>query len=248
MAKVFGQIKNILSAFLNLIYPKRCQGCGLRLHYKNRLYLCRECLKKIKLNRSPFCIKCGRPVAGAAEIEVVCGKCTGVKYDFDRAFFCCNYEGLIKELIHKFKYNHKKFLIYLFDELMANFAKNYIDINNLDMVVPVPLHRGRLQQRGFDQSLLLSRNLSKVSGLPLAYNILARNRDTRQQTGLSKKQRLDNIKGAFSVKDKTAFDNKRVLLIDDVLTTTATANECAAALKEAGAKSVALLTLAKGLQ
>ena len=169
-------------------------------------------------------------------------------YGFDRAFFCCNYEGLIKELIHKFKYNHKKFLIYLFDELMANFAKNYIDINNLDMVVPVPLHRGKLQQRGFDQSLLLSRNLSKVSRLPLTYNILARNRDTRQQTGLSKKQRLDNIKGAFSVKDKTTFDNKRVLLIDDVFTTAATANECAVTLKKAGAKSVALLTLAKGLQ
>ena len=75
-----------------------------------------------------------------------------------------------------------------------------------------------------------------------------RNRDTRQQTGLSKKQRLDNIKGAFSVKDKTTFDNKRVLLIDDVFTTAATANECAVTLKKAGAKSVALLTLAKGLQ
>ncbi len=248
MARVFDLIRNISLAFLNLIYPKRCQGCGSKLHYENRFYLCLECLKKIKLNSPPFCIKCGRPVAGMAEIEVVCGKCAGAKYDFDKAFFCCNYEGLVKELIHKFKYNHKKFLIYIFNKLMVDFAKNYISINNLDMVAPVPLHRGKLQQRGFDQSLLLSRNLSKTLGLSHSYNILTRDKDTRQQTGLSKKQRLDNIKGAFSVKSKKVFDNKRVLLIDDVFTTAATANECAAALKKVGAKSVTLLTLAKGLQ
>lgn len=195
----------------------------------------------------------------------VCGKCVRVKYNFDKAFYCCNYEGLIKELIHKFKYNHKKYLIYIFNELMVNFTKNHIDIKSIDTVVPVPLHRGKLQQRGFDQALLLSKKLSKIFGLSLSCNILTRNRDTRQQTHLNKNQRLNNIKGAFSIKpphqlqfpgvyhnwgeckNKKPFDKKRLLLIDDVFTTAATANECAAILKKAGAESVALLALARGL-
>lgn len=133
------------------------------------------------------------------------------------------------------------------------------------MIVPIPLHRGKLQQRGFDQSLLLSKNLAKVFKLPLVYNILRRGRDTEQQTRLNKNERLNNVKGAFFIKpphrlklpwvhynqcgdkDKKIFDKKRILLIDDVATTAATANECAAVLKRAEAKSVYLLTLAKGV-
>jgi len=133
------------------------------------------------------------------------------------------------------------------------------------MIVPIPLHRGKLQQRGFDQSLLLSKNLAKSFKLPLVYNILRRGRDTKQQTRLNKNERLNNVKGAFFIKplnrlklpwvhynwrgdkDKKIFDKKRILLIDDVATTAATANECAAVLKRAGAKSVYLLTLAKGV-
>jgi len=240
-------IKNWLLAFLNLIYPKRCQGGGLTLHYKNNFYLCKECLKKIRINRPPFCIRCGRPISGLPNLNAVCGRCIGAKYKFERVFSCCNYEGLIKELIHKFKYNRKKYLIHLFNELLVNFVKSYIDINSIDMIVPVPLHRGKLQQRGFDQSLLLSRNLSKIFGIALVYNILKRKKDTKQQTRLNKIQRLNNVKGAFFIKDKRIFNRKRVLLIDDVVTTAATANECAALLMESGARSVFLLTLARGL-
>ncbi len=283
MPRIINSVKNTLLAFLNLIYPKRCQGCGLTLHYKSKFYLCEKCLKKIKINRPPFCIKCGRPIYGSANLVAICGKCINSKYNFDRGFFCCNYEGLIKELIHKFKYNYKKYLIHLFNELLANFTENYININTIDMIVPIPLHRGKLQQRGFDQSLLLSKNLAKVFKLPLVYNILRRGRDTKQQTRLNKNERLNNVKGAFFIKppnrlklpwvhynqcgdkpphqlkpppnyhnwcgdkDKKIFDKKRILLIDDVATTAATANECAAVLKRAGAKSVYLLTLAKGV-
>ncbi|UCH12249.1 MAG: ComF family protein [Candidatus Omnitrophota bacterium] len=283
MVKIPGPIKNTLLAFLNLIYPKRCQGCGLALHYKSKFYLCKKCFKKIKINRPPFCIKCGRHIYGSADLASICGKCINSKYNFDGGFFCCDYEGLIKELIRKFKYNYKKYLTHLFDELLVNFTENYININTIDMIVPVPLHRGKLQQRGFDQSLLLSKNLAKVFKLPLVYNILRRGRDTEQQTRLNKNERLNNVKGAFFIKpprrfkfpgihfnlcgckppnrlklpwvhynqrgdkDKKMFDKKRILLIDDVATTAATANECAAVLKMAGAKSVYLLTLAKGV-
>ncbi len=265
MPRIINSVKNTLLAFLNLIYPKRCQGCGLTLHYKSKFYLCKKCLKKIKINRPPFCIKCGRPIYGSADLVAICGKCINSKYNFDRGFFCCNYEGLIKELIHKFKYDYKKYLIHLFNELLANFTENYININTMDMIVPIPLHRGKLQQRGFDQSLLLSKNLAKVFKLPFVYNILRRGRDTKQQTRLNKNERLNNVKGAFFIKppnrlklpwvhcnqrgdkDKKIFDKKRILLMDDVATTAATANECAAVLKRAGAKSVYLLTLAKGV-
>ena len=245
MRKLANSIKDILLAFLNFIYPKQCQGCGVKLHYKNKYYLCEECLGKVKVNNPPFCLKCGHPLSGPADLKVVCGKCSGIKYNFDKAFYCCNYEGLVKELVHKFKYNHKKFLICLFNELMTNFIKRHISTKSMDMVVPIPLHRGKLQQRGFDQALLLSKNLSKTFNLQMSYNILNRKKDTKQQANLNKAQRLKNIKGAFSIKDKTVFNKKSVLLIDDIFTTAATANECAHLLKEAGAKSVSLLALAK---
>ncbi len=239
--------KDTYLAFLNLVYPKRCQGCGLILHYKNKFYLCKDCLKNIKINRPPFCLKCGRQIYGAAGLKAVCGQCIATKYNFDKAFFCCNYDGLIRELIHKFKYENKKFLIYLFDRLMTNFAKEHMDVDVLDMVVPVPLHRGKLQQRGFDQSLLLSKGLSQTFNLALSYNVLIRKKDTAQQTLLDKNKRLNNVKGVFCVKNNEEFSKKRVLLIDDVFTTAATANECAYVLKKAGAESVQLLTLARGL-
>jgi competence protein ComFC len=247
MIKAQELLKDAAMAFLNIIYPKKCQGCNSPLDYKNRFYLCKHCLGKITINKAPFCIRCGSPLYGPAALRALCGKCISAKYNFDRAFSCCNYEGLIKELIHKFKYQRKRFLIHLFDELLSNFAKEYIDMAAIDMLVPVPLHRGRLQERGFDQSLLLSKTLSKKFSLPIFYNILMRKIDTLQQTRLDKRQRLNNIKGAFFIKDKNAFQGKRVLLIDDVFTTAATANECSGMLKSSGVKSVYLLTLARGL-
>lgn len=244
--RALARIRTFLSAFSNIIYPKKCHGCGTPLHYKNKFYLCGECFKKIKLNSPPFCLKCGRSIYGDIDLSAVCGQCLGGKHSFDRAFFCCNYDGLIKELIHNFKYENKKYLSFLFDRLMATFVKEHMDINAFDVVVPVPLHRGKLQQRGFDQALLLSENISDTFNIKLSRGALTRKKDTKQQTFLDREQRRQNVRGAFAIKNEGAFKKKRVLLIDDVFTTGSTANECADILKKSGAQSVNLLTLARG--
>ncbi|MFH0731547.1 MAG: ComF family protein [Candidatus Omnitrophota bacterium] len=247
MLTVVNPAKDAFLAFLNLIYPKNCQGCGKSLDYKNKLYLCESCFKTITINKPPFCIRCGHSLCGAVNLSAVCGECMGTNYSFDKAFSCCNYDGLIKELIHNFKYKQNRYLVCLFDELMTQFIKTHMDTQAIDMVVPVPLHKRKIRERGFDQSLLISSRVSNIFNLPLVYNALKRNRYTAQQTHLSRFQRMDNIKGAFSVKDKNIFNKKAVLLVDDVATTFATADECASVLKKAGTKSVFLLTLARGL-
>ncbi len=245
--RAFARIRTFLLAFSNIIYPKKCHGCGMALHYKNKFYLCGECFKKIKLNSPPFCLKCGRSIYGDIGLSAVCGQCIKNKHSFDRAFFCCNYDGLTKELIHSFKYENKKYLSFLFDRLMATFIKEHMDINAFDVVVPVPLHRGKLQQRGFDQALLLSENISDTFNIELSRGALMRKKDTKQQTFLDGEQRRQNVKGAFALKDEAVFRKKRVLLVDDVFTTGSTANECADILKKSGAQSVNLLTLARGV-
>ncbi|MBN1405208.1 MAG: ComF family protein [Candidatus Omnitrophica bacterium] len=241
-----GFAKSAYSAFLNLAYPKSCQGCGTRLDFDNKYYICADCFKEIKINKPPLCIKCSRSLYGLPEISALCGVCLSSAYHFDKAFVCCSYEGLIKELIHKFKYNNRKYLIYLFDKIIEDFMKDKITACDINMAVPVPLYGARARERGFDQALLLSKNISRALNIPLNYNILIRNRNTAQQANLGKTQRFNNIKGAFSVREKSVFNKKNLLLVDDVFTTGATANECAKVLKQSGAKKVFLLTLARG--
>lgn len=118
-------------------------------------------------------------------------------------------------------------------------------VSGYDLIVPVPLHKTRLKERGFNQSLLLSRALAKVCGLPIDYINLKRTRATSPQINLKGKDRITNVKGAFAVKNNAPFKGKGILLIDDVYTTGATVSECCKVLKKAGAEDINVLTLAR---
>ena len=129
--------------------------------------------------------------------------------------------------------------------LLISFAKEWIPYSKNYVIMPVPLHRQRLRERGFNQSLLLARILASDLGNQLDYLSLIRNRYTRAQTGLKKKERRKNVKGAFSVIQPNAIKHKEILLVDDVFTTGSTLNECARTLKESGATTVICLTVAR---
>jgi competence protein ComFC len=168
-----------------------------------------------------------------------------MKWHFDRAFSPCIYEGVIKELIHAFKYKNKDHLGYTLSRLMTDFIKEFrIPVEFVDFIIPIPLHRSRLREREFNQAQVLSEHLAREFQKPVACDWLQRLRATKTQTDLERNMRLINVRGSFSVKEPQLVKGKNILLIDDVLTTGATSSEAAKALKQAGAQVVFAMTLA----
>lgn len=240
-------LSEISRAILNLVYPIYCQGCRGKLPYDNNRYLCQECLEQIKLNRPPFCIRCGRPLSGGEDTKTLCPDCLNKNRHFERAWQCCQYQGLIKELIHKFKYERKLFLKGALIEILDNFTRTCIDYKDIEAIIPVPMHQVNTSRRGFNQAAILSEGLSKKLGVGFSGSCLFKIRRTKQQVNLDKVARFNNIKAAFRAKKDVGLKGKRLLLVDDVFTTGATAEECSKALTAAGAKAVWVLTLARGM-
>jgi ComF family protein len=156
------------------------------------------------------------------------------------------YEGIVKEAIARFKFNGKKRLAEPLGILLVKYLSSHsnLNVNELDAIVPVPLHLSRLKQRGFNQVELLARIISRYHDLPVKA-ALERTRPTHPQFDLSRQQRQSNVAGAFKVTEPNGVFNKRLLLLDDIYTTGATVGECAKALKIAGAKRVEILTLSR---
>jgi ComF family protein len=190
-----------------------------------------------------FCVACRTPFRNAFPLDArgMCALCRNGLRGFDAAYCFGAYEGTLRDLIHIFKYAKVQPLERPLGDLLVRALP--LD-ERFDAVVPVPLHWRRKWERGFNQSELLARAVSRRSGAPLR-GVLARVRHTRPQAGLTNTGRRDNVGAAFRVKGNARLDGKSVLLVDDVMTTGSTATACARALKRAGARRVALLTVAR---
>lgn len=238
-------LNNCKEELIDLVYPKTCFGCKKRMPSLAENYICPDCLRKIDKPKPPFCIKCGK------SIDILdmdrCPECTGYGYYFTRGYTSSIYEGLIKEGIHYFKYNSHTYLSKTLAGLMIDFALEYIDLNTIDAIVSVPLHWRKQRDRGFNQSKILGKILSKNTKIPFIQKGLFRIKAIRPQVEFPRRERITNVSGAFKVTSPKNFLNKHVLLIDDVFTTGATLNECSKILLESGAKEVWVFTLARGV-
>jgi ComF family protein len=240
-------LRGFLNGLLDIVYPKACVVCKNKLKDISSIdnIICRECWGKIKRNTPPFCWCCGRHLEPSNFTKHLCPECLKKKLHFDRAFSPCVYEGVIKELIHEFKYQGKDYLGSLLSKLMVEFIKEYnVPVDYLDFIVCVPLHTTRLREREFNQAEILSNHIALEFKKNTLNDALRRSRYTKTQTELEENERLLNVKDSFSVTKKELIKAKNILLIDDVLTTGATSSEAAYALKNAGANIVFVLTLA----
>ncbi len=237
--------KDLVQGLGHLVYPPHCLVCST--HYTAHPSgpgVCPACRATIVFNRPPFCLKCSRHL-GTRIARRYCRECLKTDPSFDFAWSACLYEEPLKELIHRFKYGQKTLLRRIFADLIIAFIKEYaLDIGQFDAVVPVPLFPTRLRERGYNQAQLLAREVGQTFSIPLLEDHLRRVRHTRPQTFLDEKQRWTNIRGAFTIRKPNALKRKNILLIDDLLTTGATASEAARVLKDAGAGTVSVLTLA----
>jgi ComF family protein len=164
---------------------------------------------------------------------------------FDRAFCPCAYEGTIKKLIHEFKYKNKDYLGKVLSTLMIDFIKEYnLGIEYMDIIIPIPLHNARLREREFNQAQVLGNFIAGAFNKDISTDTLVRTQPTKSQTELKGLERFLNVAGSFSLSKRNPVNGKNILLIDDVLTTGATASEAARVLKNSGAGIVFVLTLA----
>lgn len=235
-----------INTFLDILFPKKCLACNARIDESaiDNL-ICTECWGKIKRNLPPFCYSCGRRLEKPNFAKNLCLRCLRQRLHFDRAFSPCVYEGVIKELIHEFKYAGKEHLGPPLSRLMIEFIKEYaLPMDCIDLIIPVPLHKTRLREREFNQAEILSRHIADEFNKNVSGDSLVRSRYTKTQTELETDKRLLNVKDSFLVAKERDVRGKNILLVDDVLTTAATSSEAACALKKSGAGIVFVLTLA----
>jgi ComF family protein len=239
-----GGLRRRIARFFNLVFPEDCQLCGDPLEDFGRIPVCPKCLEKPQpLVAEHWCSVCRTPFLNPRPLEPdgVCALCRSGAMSFQQAFCYGAYDGHLAQLIHLFKYGGVRTLARPLGELLARALP---PAQAFDAIVPMPLHWWKRLTRTFNQSGLLAEEVSRRTGIPCAH-ALRRIKRTETQAGLSNAERRRNVRGAFRVMRPRAIAGKRVLLIDDVLTTGATAAAASAALRRSGAAHVAVLALAR---
>jgi ComF family protein len=232
-----------LEAAVSLLYPPVCAICGGNVRAGD--YLCNGCAAKAVRIVAPFCQKCSEPFEGAITREFACANCAHRTIHFDAAVSAYRGRGIVREIIHEFKYGRQIHLRHLVARwLRAAMEDERLRGRRFDLIAPVPLHPTRQRERGFNQAGLLAELLSAQSSIRVK-PLLERTRYTNTQTALDRSERMENLHNAFRLRKNADVRGLRVLLIDDVLTTGSTLSECARVLKRAGALSVYAATAAR---
>ena len=239
-------IKATFDSLLSFFFPSQCKICHSPLRSYQEKYVCARCFSGIEIV-SCCCKKCGFPLSPSfAEVEnPLCKDCQKKRRQFHLSRSATPFQGVILECIHLFKYNKKMGLAKPLGDLMLKALCSFWPDLEIDLILPVPLHPDKEDNRGFNQAYLLARQISKGIKMPAVKGNLQRVVNTASQTSLSPKERLKNVKGAFKVKRPEALRGKKILLVDDVFTTGATIEECSRALKSAGVREVNVFTLAR---
>ena len=239
-----------LKVLLDFFFPPACAACSTALEPGSKRRMCERCRAMIDVLHEPWCARCGIPIAGAVESAMLCGNCRRSAPGFGKARAVARYRAAddarfdpLGAVLRRHKYgldqSLARALAECLDERLVPDGRDY------DVIVPVPLHWRRLYWRGFNQAALLARLLARTMALPVDATSLKRVRATVSQTAHTRQERRRNVRGAFAVRRSERVAGKRILLVDDVITTGATADECARVLKASGALEVDVFALAR---
>jgi ComF family protein len=234
---------NPFTALSSLFYPAVCAVCSGAIERPD--YLCENCRARAPRINAPFCAKCSEPFFGAITQTFSCANCEHRILHFDSAVAAYRSRGLVRKLVHEFKYGHHRHLRHpLAAWLGETMSDPRLRGRRFDMIVPVPLHPARERERGFNQASLLAELLARQIAVPMRA-VLERIRYTKTQTAYDRAERMENLRDAFHLRKNMNVRELHLLVIDDVLTTGSTLSECARVLKEAGALSVHAATAAR---
>lgn len=240
-------LRTTVDACLGLLFPRWCHVCGCDPDGSVLPDVCDPCLEKLPLAREDACLRCGMPVGPYTALHEgrYCSWCRDKAALFRYGVACGTHERGLRTLVHAFKYGRKMYLWRTLGMLLGARVRSALPGREFDGIVPVPLHRLRLKERGFDQALLLAEAVSQATGSPVL-KALARTRHTPSLTRQSRAQRMRTVSGAFELRRKADMCGRKLLLVDDVMTSCATAAECARVLRrEGGASQVTVAVVAR---
>src|SRR5579862_5975519 len=245
---VSGWLAEAGDAVVSVFFPAGCRICDSLLVRASRVPFCQGCLSSFAAPREKSCEVCGQAVGSMAPSEegaLVCRVCQQKTYAFERARSYGIYDGALVRAILLLKWERMEPVGAWFADRLAEIIRSEGERMAGDIVVPVPLHQDRERERGYNQARLISKPLARRLGLPHKALLLMRTRPRPNKQVLSLEERWESVRGAFATRPGSQVDKKRVLLVDDVMTTGATLDACARALLESGAKSVLGLTVAR---
>ena len=233
-----------------ILVPSDCRICEQPLARLTRIPVCEPCLSSVRPSEVVSCGLCGEALDFLSpEAPAICPVCRRAPPRFDSAISFGAYDGALRRLVHLLKYEHLRPAAQILGGKLAEAITRWeFEVDRPVLVIPVPLHRTKLRQRGFNQSELIARSVLKAMPdltLELHGGNLRRTRATVSQTGLTRHQRRENVRGAFVVKAPEQVKGRSVLIVDDVYTTGTTLNECARVVRAAGAKQVVVATVAR---
>ncbi len=220
------KILKIKENILNLIYPPICGICG-------------------KLNQNSLCKKCEIELKKQEEINIINRNGEIENKYFDELMYIFKYEGQIRKLILDYKFNNKSYIYLTFTNFLLKNEKIFENIKKYDKIIPVPISKKRKKERGYNQSLLIAKEIATKTNLELVNNCLLKTKNIIEQSKLNKEDREKNIQGAYIIKNKQLIENKKILLLDDIYTTGNTVNECSKTLRQANPKKIGILVIAK---
>ncbi|MGE5328926.1 MAG: ComF family protein [Deltaproteobacteria bacterium] len=237
-------IQTGINLVLNLFFPPRCSFCSNIMDWssRNEEVVCPDCLVQTSFVDTQSCIHCGKSLEKQSSCS--CGLDSQKLY-YDKVYSACEYEGITREGLLDFKFSGRKELARVF----AWFIIKKLQMTNektFDIIISVPIHKTSFKERRYNQSELIAEHIAKYYSKQLVKNNLIKTKETLMQSKLNKNDRSQNIKDAFEVVLKDEVKGKNILLIDDILTTGATVNECSKVLKQNGAKQIIVATVATG--
>ncbi len=235
-------LQQTIETAITFLYPAQCKVCENQLGLESAPYICNACWKDIEYIEPPWCEICGMPKA-----ENLCNFCATKPPRFGKLRTITVYETTIQQAIHLFKFNKRPSFSHTLIQLILDNIPRDLNLTDYDYVLPVPIHKKRLRERGFNQSTLLAKGIAKVVGLRVIEDVLIREKNTSPQSSLDREARQTNIKGAFNLLDADKIRDKHILVFDDVFTTGATIREVVNVLWDADPIEIDVLTLARTL-
>ncbi len=233
-------IHQTIETGLSFLYPAQCRVCESVLGLESVPYVCNSCWSKIDVIQQPWCEICGSPNSGE-----LCDDCAANPPQYGKLRAIANYDNTLQTVIHLFKFEKRKTLAVSLAKLVLNHFPIDIHIAEYDYILPIPIHKKRLQERGFNQAILIANQISKEYGINVSTDTLIKQKNTSPQSSLNRQERQTNIIGAFELQQNAVVTGKRILVLDDVYTTGATVREAVKVLWYADPAEVDVITLAR---